>query len=150
MKLKFTSLFLNLPRFILGFTFLISGIGKLLEREDATKLVEVVSTKFRMAENLHSEIVFSTIIIELILAILLLFKQNLNITYIVSFLFVGFFTAIISYLYIQGVSVSTCGCFGAFGFSGGLETTLGRNVILLCLICTGYWIQIQNEPNPTK
>ncbi|MEP1305631.1 MAG: MauE/DoxX family redox-associated membrane protein [Balneola sp.] len=145
MKIKLFRLLAIVPRLLLALTFLISGVGKTIDSTDAVKLVEVISSKFNAFESLTTEMVFHIVVVELGLAILLLIKRNLIVAYIVSFLFVGFFTAILGFLYIDGVSISTCGCFGAFGFSGGLEITLGRNLVLLCLIVTGYLVEIQNE-----
>lgn len=150
MKYDYKYILSNIPGAILGIVFTISGIGKFFDKTDAVNLVKVVSEKIPTSTGWENEIVLLTILVELILAGLLFSKKKLFIAYIFSFLFVGTFTVAIGLLYHDGVSLSSCGCFGAFGFSGGIEITLGRNVVLLCLIVTGYLIEIQNESITSK
>ncbi len=141
----------QLPRYILGLTFILSGAGKLIDREGAKYLVELMASEIYFLIEWQDTIVFTTIIIELILAALLLLRKHPLKTYIFSFLFVGGFTTMISYFLMEGFSVESCGCFGAFGLSGGLETTLIRNIALLILIVVGYLIVLsENHPDSKK
>ncbi|SMO56640.1 MauE/DoxX family redox-associated membrane protein [Gracilimonas mengyeensis] len=142
----------KLPRYIIGITFVLSGIGKMLDPEGAKYLVELMASEFYWLVEWEGEIVFSVILVELLLAGFLLLGKQSSWLYVISFLFVGMFTSIISYFLLAGFNVESCGCFGAFGLSGGLETTLIRNIVLLILILAGFLIQIshhsESSPQP--
>src|SRR5690554_1704721 len=132
------------PRFILGTIFLLSGIGKIIDNSDAIYLVELMATEFFWLVEWRYAIVYLTIAIELILAILLFLKTRLKATYIFTFGFLVFFTSVITFFYLEGYDIASCGCFGAFGFSGGLSSTLIRNIILLILTAIGFVVAHRN------
>lgn len=125
-------------RILLGALFLLSGIGKLIDGSDALYLVELLSTKFYWLIEYGRIIVVSTSIIELLLAGLLFWGKHLNWVLLGSALLILSFTGVVSYFYIQGMSVASCGCFGAFGIGGGLTSTLIRNSVLLLMIIGGF------------
>lgn len=135
----------HLPRIFLGITFLLSGIGKIIDNQNAIYLVELMATEFYWLVEWRYEILYVTIFIELILAFLFLLGRQLSKTYIFTFFFLSFFTGIVTYFYVAGFDVASCGCFGAFGFSGGLQVTLIRNLILLILTVTGFVINLKKE-----
>jgi len=147
MNLNIKKYILHIPRILLGLVFALSGIGKLIDSEDAKYLVELMATKFFWLIEWRDELVMGLTIIELALAVMLLWGKQLFKTYIASFIFVSGFTAVIGYFLLQGFSVESCGCFGAFGFSGGLEATLIRNVVLLILAATGTVLLVRRKPS---
>lgn len=128
-------------RIILGLMFLLSGVGKLIDNSNAIYMVELLATKFYWLIEYSTFIVTLTSVVELILAVFLLLGIKLRWTLTGSFLMVLWFTIVVSYFYLQGMSVASCGCFGAFDLGGGLGTTLVRNVILLALIFGGFFME---------
>lgn len=130
-------------RIILGIVFLLSGIGKVIDNKNAIYLVELMATELFWLVEWRYEVVYLTIFIELVLAVLFLGGWKLKPTYIFTFFFLSFFTGVVTFFYLEGFDVASCGCFGAFGFSGGLEATLIRNIILLILIVTGFTIELK-------
>lgn len=127
-------------RYLLGGLFMLSGIGKLIDSSDARYLVELMATEFYWLIEYATFIVTTTSVLELILAGLLFWGKRLGPTLIASLALILFFTGVLGYFYIQGQSVASCGCFGAFGGGGGLEVTLLRNAILLVFIIGSYLV----------
>lgn len=125
-------------RILLGGLFLLSGVGKLIDSSDAVYLVELLATKFYWLIEYSTFIVISTSILELLLAVLLFWGRKLTWVLSACFLLVLSFTVVLGYFYLQGMSVASCGCFGAFGGGGGITTTLIRNSILLLLVVGGF------------
>ena len=125
-------------RFHLVALFLLSGIGKLIDGSDALYMVELLATEFYWLIEYGNLIVLVTSVVELALAGLLLWGTSLKPTLLASAALLLFFSSILFYFYLQGQSIANCGCFGAFGFGGGLEPTLIRNVLLLALVGTGF------------
>ncbi|MDX1638756.1 MAG: DoxX family membrane protein [Balneolaceae bacterium] len=128
-------------RVILGGLFLLSGVGKLIDSSDAIYLVELLATEYYWLIEYGNQIVVGTSIIELLLAVLLFWGRQLRWVFSASFLLVLSFTVVIAYFYLQGMSVASCGCFGAFGGGGGLTVTLLRNAALLLLVAGGLVMQ---------
>lgn len=120
-------------RLLLGIIFLLSGIGKLINASDAQYLVELLATKFYWLIEYSGLIVTSTSIIELVLAGFLLWGKYLKWALSGSLILLLGFTGVLSHFYFQGMSVESCGCFGAFGFTSGIEFTLIRNLFLMTL-----------------
>lgn len=129
---------LTIIRIILGVIFLLSGIGKLINGADAQYLVELLATKFYWLIEYSSLIVTSTSVIELVLAVFLLWGRYLKWALVGTLLMLLGFSSVLSYFYFQGMSVENCGCFGAFGFASGLEFTLIRNLVLVLLIIGAF------------
>lgn len=125
-------------RIILGVLFLVSGIGKLINGSDARYLVELLATEFYWLIEYAGPIVIATSIIELVLAVFLLWGKYLKSALAGSLLMLCGFSAVLGYFYLQGMSVENCGCFGAFGFASGLEFTLIRNLVLIALIIGAF------------
>ena len=125
-------------RYILGILFLVSGIGKLIDSNDARYLVELMATKYYFLIEYTGLIVISVSIIDLIIAIFLLWGRYLKTALAASLLRICSFSGVLGYFYIQGQNVAKCGCFGAFGGGGGLGFTLIRNLVLLALIIGGF------------
>ena len=131
---------LTIIRIILGVIFLLSGIGKLINGADAQYLVELLATKFYWLIEYSSLIVTSTSVIELVLAVFLLWGRYLKWALAGTLLMLLGFSSVLSYFYLQGMSVENCGCFGAFGFASGLEFTLIRNLVLVLLIVGAFML----------
>lgn len=148
MKRNYKSIAITVIRVILGLLFLVSGIGKLINGADAQYLVELLATEFYWLIEYGNFIVTSTSVIELILAVFLLWGKLLKWALSGTLLMLIGFSSVLSYFYFQGMSVENCGCFGAFGFASGLEFTLIRNAILIVLIITAFILmQVKNESN---
>lgn len=146
MKPKYKSIALKTIRILLGIIFLASGIGKLISGSDAQYLVELMATEFYWLIEYSSLIVISTSILELILAVFLLWGRYLKWALSGTLLMLIGFSSVLSYFYFQGMSVENCGCFGALGFASGLEFTLIRNLMLVVLIAGAFFLMSsQNE-----
>ena len=83
-------------------------------------------------------IVTATSVIELILAVLLLWGKYLKTALTGTLVMLLAFSSVLGYFYMQGMSVESCGCFGAFGFASGIEVTLARNLILSLMVIGGF------------
>lgn len=139
-------------RILLGLLFLASGIGKLIDSSDARYLVELLATEFYWLIEFAGPIVTGTSLLELVLAVLLLWGKKLKPALWVSLALVSVFTVTLGYFYLQGMSIASCGCFGALGIGGGLEATLLRNGVLLILVTGGLilgdkWILKKEKEN---
>jgi uncharacterized membrane protein YphA (DoxX/SURF4 family) len=135
-------------RIILGIVFLISGVGKLVNGADARYLVELLATEYFWLIEYSAAIVIATSILEIILAAFLLWGSYLKTTLSITFLMLIGFSSVLGYFYLQGMSVESCGCFGAFGIGGGLEATLLRNFVLLALITGAYLLMTPKTATP--
>jgi uncharacterized membrane protein YphA (DoxX/SURF4 family) len=150
MKPQYRRYSLTAIRIILGIVFLMSGIGKLINASDAQYLVELLATTYYWLIEYSSLIVTGTSIIELVLAIFLLWGRYLKWALAGTLLLLLGFTSVLSYFYFQGMSVENCGCFGAFGFASGLEFTLIRNLVLIALIIGAYLISTSKSETPEE
>lgn len=121
-------------RILLGLLFLASGIGKLIDASDARYLVELLASEFYWLIEYANPIIIGTSLLELFLAVLLIWGKNIKAALWGSLALVSVFTVTLGYFYLQGMSIENCGCFGALGIGGGLEATLIRNGVLLLLI----------------
>ncbi len=138
MNKSYANIALTTIRIILGLLFLLSGIGKLINDADARYLVELLATEVYWVIEYASAIVLITSILELIFAVLLLWNKFVKSALAgIMVMLIGFST-VLSHFYFQGMSVESCGCFGAFGFSSGLEFTLIRNIVLMILAITAF------------
>ena len=129
---------LTVIRLLLGILFLVSGIGKLISGSDARYLVELLATEYYWLIEYANFIVITTSIIEIILAILLIWNKVLKWALTGTLAMLMGFSSVLSYFYFQGMSVENCGCFGAFGFASGLEFTLIRNAVLILLTIIAF------------
>lgn len=125
-------------RYILGILFLLSGIGKLIDSSDARYLVELAATEYYVLIEYADLIIISVSVAELVIAAFLLWGRYLKIALSASLLLIFFFSVVLGYFYLQGQTVASCGCFGAFGGGGGLGFTLIRNLGLLALVIGGF------------
>lgn len=150
MSRNYKKLSLTVIRYLLGIIFLLSGVGKLIDSSNARYLVELLATKFYWLIEYAEPIVMGTSLLELLLAVLLLWGKQLKSALWGSLALVTAFTITLGYFYLQGMSVENCGCFGALGIGGGLEATLLRNAVLLVLIFGGIVLSHGNiEEKPT-
>lgn len=124
-------------RIILALLFLLSGIGKLIDGSDARYLVELMATEFYWLIEYTNPIVIIFSIVEIIISGLLFWGKKLKWTFYAALLMLVFFSSVLSYFYLQGMSVESCGCFGAIGIGGGLGATLIRNAVLLLISVAG-------------
>jgi uncharacterized membrane protein YphA (DoxX/SURF4 family) len=129
---------LTVIRLLLGILFLVSGIGKLISGSDARYLVELLATEYYWLIEYANFIVITTSIIEIVLAILLIWNKFLKWALTGTLAMLMGFSSVLSYFYFQGMSVENCGCFGAFGFASGLEFTLIRNAVLILLTIIAF------------
>lgn len=149
MKPKYKHITLTSIRIILGLLFLVSGIGKLISASDAQYLVELMATEFYWLIEYSSLIITLTSIIELVLAVFLLWGRYLRVALGGSMLLLLSFTSVLSSFYFEGMEIEGCGCFGAFGFSSGLEFTLVRNLVLITLIIGAYLVMPTRASKPS-
>lgn len=149
MSRNYRQIGLTAIRYILGILFLLSGIGKLIDSSDARYLVELAATEYYFLIEYTSIIVIGTSIIELVIAAFLLLGRYLKTALAASFLMVSIFSVVLGYFYLQGQTVASCGCFGAFGGGGGLGFTLIRNMVLLVLTIGG-WLLASQTGKPSR
>lgn len=140
MKPKMQKNILLTIRILVGVIFLASGIGKLIDSSDARYLVELLATEFYWLIEYANPIVIGTSLLELVFATLLLWGKKLKPAFWGSLALVSVFTIVLGHFYLQGMSIESCGCFGALGIGGGLTATLIRNGFLLILITTGLFL----------
>lgn len=138
MNPKYTKTALTTLRIILGAVFLLSGIGKLINPADARYLVELLATEYYWLIEYAGPIVIVTSIIELFLAVFLLWGRYLNWALAGTLAMLIGFSSVLGYFYLQGMSVENCGCFGAFGFASGIEFTLLRNLVLGLMVVGAF------------
>lgn len=138
MKPKHKRIILTTIRILLGLVFLASGIGKLISGSEAQYLVELLATEFYWLIEYSSLIVTVTSVLELFIALFLLWGRYIKWALGGALLMLIGFSSVLSYFYFQGMEVESCGCFGALGFASGLEFTLLRNLVLMVLIVTAY------------
>ena len=138
MKPKMQKNILLTIRILLGLIFIASGIGKLIDSSDARYLVELLASEFYWLIEYTNPIVIGTSLLELLLAVFLIWGKKLKAALWGSLALVSVFTITLGYFYLQGMSIESCGCFGALGIGGGLEATLIRNGILLLLIIGAF------------
>jgi uncharacterized membrane protein YphA (DoxX/SURF4 family) len=140
MKKSYANIALTTIRIILGLLFLLSGIGKLINGSDARYLVELLATEVYWVIEYASAIVLTTSILELFFAVLLLWNKYIKSALTGILVMLISFSGVLSRFYFQGMTVESCGCFGAFGFSSGLEFTLIRNFVLIILTITAFFL----------
>jgi uncharacterized membrane protein YphA (DoxX/SURF4 family) len=129
-------------RIIVGLVFLLSGIGKLLDEGYVNyDLVRLLSTKIYWLIEYAAVIIISISILELLIAVLLLWGKYLKMALTAALIMLLTFSSVLGYFYLQGMNVASCGCFGALGIGGGLEFTLIRNAVLLTLIIAGFFLK---------
>jgi len=124
-------------RAILGLILLASGVGKLIDPSGAGSLVGVVMGAESFFASISTFIVITVSVVELVLVGWLAWGKHLSAALLACLGLVGVFTVVVGYLVVSGLSVSTCGCFGAFGLDLSAEWTLMRNLGLLVVILTG-------------
>ena len=137
-------------RFILALIFLASGIGKLIEPGNARYLVELMATEYYWLIEYSSLIVTVTSIVEIVLALMLVWGKWIQAAYLASALMITFFTLVLGYFWLQGQSIENCGCFGALGIGGGLEASLIRNIVMLILVAGGLGLVLRSNRKRSK
>ena len=141
MKAKYKQRIFTTARFILGIIFLISGIGKLMDSDYVNyDLVRLLSSNFYWIIEYAAPIIITVSIVELLLAIFLLWGRKLKWALAGTLLMLISFSSVLGYFYFQGMNVEGCGCFGAFGLDFGLGATLIRNLVLMALCVVSLWI----------
>lgn len=150
MNKSYLSKAITVIRLLLGFLFLISGVGKLISGSDARYLVELLATEFYWLIEYATAIVIATSFIELVLAIFLIWNKFLKWALSGTLAMLIGFSSVLSYFYFQGMSVENCGCFGAFGFASGLEFTLIRNAVLILLTIIAFILIAKTKSTQTE
>src|SRR5699024_5975085 len=126
-------------RLLEGLVFLVSAVGKLIDSGYVNyALVRLLSTKFYWLIEYAAALVIAISMVELIIALLLLWGKKLQWALAAAFLLLIGFSGVMGYFYWQGMSVASCGCFGAFGIGGGLEFSLLKNLALLVLVISAF------------
>lgn len=152
MNRQYANIALTTIRIILGLLFLVSGVGKLINGADARYLVELLATEFYWLIEYARPIVITTSIFELVLAVFLLWGRYLKWALSGTLVMLIGFSSVLGYFYFQGMSIDSCGCFGAFGFSSGLEFTLVRNLVLILISIAAFILvtikQTELHPEP--
>ena len=125
-------------RIILGLVFLLSGVGKLIDSGYVNyDLVRLLSSTYFWVIEYAAHIIISLSILELVVVVFLCLEKYVKWALAAALFMLTGFTGILGYFYLQGMSVASCGCFGAFGFASGLEFTLIRNAVLIVLAIGG-------------
>ncbi len=137
-------------RLLLGGVFTFSGIGKLVNSEDALYMVELMASEYYQLIEYTNEIVMALTIFELILAVLLFTGWNKIVTFALTDAFLTGFIVVLVYFLISGYNVESCGCFGAFGGSGGIEATLARDIVLLVVANFGLVLTVMIRKQESK
>lgn len=145
MKQTYLNKALLVIRLLLGVLFLISGIGKLISGSEARYLVELLATEYYSLIEYANFIVITTSVIELFLAVLLIWNKILQWALAGTLVMFSGFSSVLLYFYLQGMSVENCGCFGAFGFASGLEFTLIRNAVLILLTIIAFALSVKTK-----
>jgi uncharacterized membrane protein YphA (DoxX/SURF4 family) len=138
MNPKYTKTALTTIRIILGAVFLLSGIGKLINPSDVQYLVELLASEFYWLIEYAGPIVKTTSVVELTLGGFLLWGRYIKWALGGTLAMLAGFSSVLGYFYFQGMSVESCGCFGAFGFASGIEFTLLRNLVLGLMVVGGF------------
>lgn len=138
-------------RIIVGLVFLLSGIGKLLDSGYVNyALVRLLASNFYWIIEYAATIVIAISIIELIIAAFLFWGKKLKWALSAALILLLIFSGVMSYFYWQGMQVQSCGCFGAFGFGGGLGFSLLKNVVLIILIIAAFIVSTPKETSMTE
>jgi hypothetical protein len=120
----------------LALLFAASGVGKLVDAQDAVHLTRtILGGVVGPAEAQVLVVAISGA--EVALSGLLVGGWWLQWIFGLSFGLVAGFTLGLATL-LGGEGVATCGCFGAFGLGLSLEATLLRNLVVLALILVGF------------
>jgi hypothetical protein len=123
-------------RGLLALLFAASGVGKLVDAQDAVHLTRtILGGVVGPAEAQVLVVAISGA--EVALSGLLVGGWWLQWIFGLSFGLVAGFTLGLATL-LGGEGVATCGCFGAFGLGLSLEATLLRNLVVLALILVGF------------
>lgn len=135
-------------RIILGILLLASGIGKLIDNSNAIYLVELMATKFYWMIEYAQPIVITLSIVEVVIAAFLLANRYIRVALSASLLLFLFFIGVLGFFFLQGINVSSCGCFGAFGLGSGIRGTLSRNIILVTIAIVGLAVSFMRKDSP--
>lgn len=138
MNTKLRSRILLSLRIFVGLVFLLSGVGKLINSDDAKYLVELMGMEIYWIIEFKTLIVYSITILELVIAVLLLWGRHIRIAFVTSFFLLLFMTSILLYFQFQDMNVESCGCFGAFDILSGPVATISKNVVLLLCSMAGF------------
>lgn len=149
MNTKLRSRILLTLRIFVGLIFLLSGVGKLINSNDAQYLVELMGMEIYWIIEFKTFIVYSITILELIIAGLLLSNRYTKAAFIASLLLLVFMTSILMYFQLQDMNVESCGCFGAFDILSGPVATISKNVVLMILSVAGIFSRTSTN-NITK
>lgn len=129
-------------RLLLSVVFIFSGVGKLIDSGYVNyDIIRLLSNNFFWILEYAAPIIIATSIIELLIAVLLLWGRYLYLAFSGALLMLLSFSSVLGYFYIQGMDVASCGCFGAFNLGSGLEFTLIRNAVLIILVIAGFFLK---------
>lgn len=133
-------------RIIVGLVFLLSGVGKLIDGGYVNyALVRLLASNFYWIIEYAAPIVIAISIIELIIAAVLFWGKKLKWALSAALILLLVFSAVMGYFYWQGMQVQSCGCFGAFGFGGGLGFSLIKNLVLIALIVGAFLLMSKKK-----
>lgn len=131
-----------LLRLVLVVFLVISGIGKLLDRHEASQFIVTLANSNPIVEQRADGLIFGLSIFEIALAGSLLVRRSVRIGLIIlSGILVLFSGALVMVLLHPG-SLISCGCFGVFGGEMSLEIALLRNSLLLATALGCYLLLV--------
>lgn len=126
-------------RGLLALVFLASGIGKLLDSSAAQSVIEFYFVTGFIRTYAY-EIIKAISVLEVVLGLLLIWGRYVVTTLSASLVLVGAFTGLLMYLYITGVDLSDCGCFGLLEIKSSIEFTILKNLVLSGIIIGGFFL----------
>jgi hypothetical protein len=129
----------------MGVVFLASGIGKLIDSEDAKYLVELLSMEIYWLIEYKQLIVGFITVFEILLAGLFLSGFWLKKAFAGAVTLLVALTSMLVYFQLQDVDVASCGCFGAFDILSGPIATITKNVVLLIVSGVAIWLLSKNR-----
>lgn len=124
-------------RYLLAAIFLFSGIGKLINPYPAVQFMNAFVPTSISFNVIHSAIILVSVI-EILVAIMLVFRIKLSIALPVAGALIIMFTVFLGIVYVKQQNVASCGCFGSFDPGLSLPLSMVRNLVILILIVVSY------------
>ncbi len=118
-------------RLILAILLAITGIGKLLDRHEASQFIVTLTNANPVVEKRGDALIIGLSIFEIVLAGALLHRRSVRIGLLIFSGILALFSSAMGIVLVRGRSLDSCGCFGAFGGEMSLEIALLRNLLLL-------------------
>lgn len=130
-------------RIILGLIFLISGFGKIISSITAERVFITIFDLNTIPNQLSYFIIITIAILEILIALGLLFTNKKFWSYLSIFILIIFTLTLIS-LPLRGIVIPHCGCFGSIIPEGNLISTILKNIVFIT-INLYYILQLKTE-----